>query len=99
MSKREDWNKNPELSAWLNGVLTSPQGRFFMEVMEEESELRLNINMPPQFLTAHGAAMSGRVLAYERALCNIRELAHQRDPVTPPPIETYGVIKAEDATE
>lgn len=99
MSKREEWDANPELSAWLNTVLTSPQGRFFMEVMEDESELRLNINMSPQFLTSHGAAMSGRVLAYERALCNIRELARQRDPVNPPPMETYGVIKPEHATE
>jgi hypothetical protein len=99
MSKQEEWDKNPENAAWLKSVLGSPLGRFFMDVMEERSELRLNVNLPPAFLTANGAAMSGRVLGYERCLQNIRDLASPND-VKPTPLQSnFGVNGPEDATE
>lgn len=99
MTKLEEWQKSPEPAAWLNGVLSTPMGRFFLDVMEEQSELRMNVNLPPAYLTANGSAMSGRILGYERCLARVRALAIPGAPSAGPIVETYGVTKPEEATE
>lgn len=99
MTKQEEWAKSPEASKWLKETLETPMGRFFMAVLEERSELRLNVSMPPAFLTANGAAMGGRILGYERCLRTIRGLADPTSEEAKPLVETYGVLSAADATE
>lgn len=98
-TKLEQWNTDPKFSEWLRGVLRSDIGRFLMEVLEERSEMRINAAMPPAFLTANGAAMSGRILGYESCLKNMRSLCSGSPEPFKPLAADYGVKKPSDATE
>lgn len=93
-TKLELWNENPACAAWLN----TPIGALFIEVLEEQHELRLNFALPPAFLTAHGTAVSGRVAGYERCVQTIRVMQNPSSDRLTPLTETYGVTK-ENATE
>ena len=98
-TKLEQWNEIPEASQWLSKVLSDPMGKFFMQVLEERSELKLNFATPPAFITANGAALAGRMLGYETCLANIRALSEGAKAPSAQISETYGVTTPDQATE
>lgn len=98
-TKMEQWRKSPEASQWLKAMLSTDAGRLLLEVLKERHPLSTRCNINPGILTASGPAISGLMLGYEQCLAALRDCADAAKPITQLVSSSFGVLKAEDATE